>query len=111
MKFHSNNRYGRKNITALGLFVFGIVSILIGFTDSLWELIITLLLFGFTSGIAATPSLPEFADFAQERGGKMYAQAYALYNISYSFGMITGPIMGGYLYQSIGILNVFIKRI
>lgn len=72
------------------------------------SLIVSLLLFGFTGGIALTPSLPEFGDFAQERGGKMYAQAYALYNMAYCIGMITGPVMGGYLYESFGNYNILI---
>jgi DHA1 family solute carrier family 18 vesicular amine transporter 1/2 len=97
-----SDKYGRKNITAFGLFLFGISSILVGFSYNIYTVIISLLLFGFTGGVAMTPSLPEFGDFAQERGGKSFAQAYAMYNVAYSIGMIFGPIIGGYLYESVG---------
>jgi MFS family permease len=82
--------------------LYGISSILLGFSFNIWTLIVSLLLFGFTGGVAMTPSLPEFGDFAQEHGGNVFAQAYALYNVAYSVGMIIGPIIGGYLYESVG---------
>ena len=61
-----------------------------------------LVFFGFSSAIVLTPALPEMAEFVEEKGGGLYAQSYALYNISYSFGMLFGPILGGFLYSEYG---------
>ena len=97
-----SDTHGRKSVTSVGLALFGLSSILLGCMASLWATILALLLFGFSSAIVLTPGLPEFADFAEEHGGTMYAQAYALYNVAYSIGMIIGPLIGGYLYQEIG---------
>jgi MFS family permease len=97
-----SDQYGRKNITALGLVLFAASSLVLALPKSLWALILALIAFGFSAAIVLTPGLPEMADYCEEKGGGIYAQGYALYNIAYSVGMIIGPLMGGYLFQELG---------
>lgn len=95
---HLSDKYGRKNITALGLLIFSVSCFFMSAKGlSLVGLTFILLSFGFTAAFVLTPGLPEFADFCEELGGGMYAQSYALYNIAYSVGMMLGPLLGGYL--------------
>jgi MFS family permease len=90
-----SDRYGRKPVTAIGLFFFAFSSPTLALAPDLFSLIVALMMFGFSGAIVLTPALPEFS----EESNGLYAQAYALYNVAYSVGMMVGPLIGGYLYE------------
>lgn len=92
-----SDQHGRKNISALGFFLYGLSCIAIACSNNLMTLGFSLGFFGAAQAIQATPCLPELAEHVDRLGGGAYATIYALFNMAYSGGMVVGPMVGGYL--------------
>jgi MFS family permease len=61
------------------------------------------MLFGITSPIIGTPSTPLLITLVEQQlGGTSYAQVYAVFNMTYSCGMILGPWIVGVIKASHG---------
>ncbi|RKO88870.1 major facilitator superfamily domain-containing protein [Blyttiomyces helicus] len=99
---HASDKHGRKVVSAIGLLLFGLATPLLAYADNIILLVIALALFGATNAAVMTPALPEMAEFVHTRGGGAFAQAYALFNMSYSCGMLVGPIVGSFLVEMYG---------
>jgi MFS family permease len=63
-----------------------------------------LLLLGIALGLLMTPTLPALSDAVDRSGASGYGIAYAIYNTAYSLGMMGGPMLGGLLVGSFGLL-------
>ncbi|KAJ3200778.1 hypothetical protein HK099_002517, partial [Clydaea vesicula] len=79
-----SDKFGRKNISFIGLILNGLAAPLVGYSFDLPSLIIFLGLFGITTAIIMTPTLAEMAEIVERLGGGANASVYALYNVSYS---------------------------
>lgn len=99
-----SDRYGRKNISALGMILLGVSLILLPFTDTKPAIAGALVLQGIGSAIAVTPNSPEMAEILERMNSKDYGQVYALYNVAYSIGMLVGPTVAGGLYDGFGFM-------
>jgi multidrug resistance protein len=53
-------------------------------------------------GLFITPSLTYFAQLASQAGVNAYGVVYGVYNMAWSIGVISGPALGGFLFQHIG---------
>ena len=102
-----SDRYGRKNIAAIGMFLFAASSIILA-THNLPVLMAGLCFFGITNAIGLTPALPELADFCHQAGNKSFGIVYSLYNVAYSTGMLVGPLLGSWIYQEYGFVTQMI---
>ena len=54
-------------------------------------------------GVSQTPALPELGDAVDQHGGGAYATVYALFNETYSVGMMAGPVVGAALASAFGL--------
>ena len=97
---HLSDKYGRKNIAFFGVVLFGISCPIVSAAGDIVGLCFALALFGAANAVLLTPTLPEMADVVERLGGGAYASAYALFNVSYSGGMLVGPLFGGFLVNS-----------
>jgi predicted MFS family arabinose efflux permease len=90
-----SDKYGRKNILFIGMLLFGIFTILIGFSSNILELI----LLRFLQGVAAESSVA-FALVADTVSEKQRATALAYLGIpiglSFVVGIVLGPILSLY---------------
>ncbi|KAJ3281074.1 hypothetical protein HK104_000229, partial [Borealophlyctis nickersoniae] len=96
---HISDKHGRKNIAAVGTLLFGLATPFIALSSTIPTLILALCCFGAANAVLNTPALPEMADFVNAKGGGAYAQGYALFNMSFSVGMLVGPIVGTWIVE------------
>jgi DHA1 family solute carrier family 18 vesicular amine transporter 1/2 len=53
-------------------------------------------------GLFVTPSLTYFAQLASQAGVRAYGVVYGVYNVAWAVGLMSGPALGGFLFQHIG---------
>ena len=96
-----SDKYGRKQISSLGMILLALLTPLIALPNgksNLFIEVVFLMAFGSATAIAITPIMPDMAEIVMMKGGDSYGQVYALFNMSYSVGMIAGPLIGTALY-------------
>lgn len=99
-----SDKYGRKNITTIGLFIFALACPMVALAPTPLLCVLALTGVGIGQAVAMTPCLPEMAEFVEAKGGgRLYAQMYALFNVADALGMCVGPMLGGILFQTGGI--------
>lgn len=88
-----SDRFGRKPVLILSLFVVGVDYIIMGFTGSIWVLLIGRIIAGIASATHSTASA-YMADISNP-GEK--AQNFGLIGAAFGVGFILGPMIGGLL--------------
>ncbi|CAO3628092.1 unnamed protein product [Cunninghamella blakesleeana] len=100
---HFSDKIGRTVITASGLILMAIASPFVSLIyPSVYLIIPSLMIFGFSSPLTLTPILPEMGEAVNDLGSDVYAQVYALYNMAYASGMFLGPVFAGYIMTHYG---------
>lgn len=92
-----SGRVRRYLLITVGLALHPIAAPLITSTTSVPLIIVGGVVFGVTLSIAGSPVSPEFAEIVKSFGGASYARIYGLLNISYSFGILVGPSIVGFV--------------
>ena len=94
-----SDRFGRTLLMAIGLIVSGLVSLLMPLMPSLVMLAVLWLIeaVGFS---AASPAQGAFV--ADLTGENVRGTGYGLYTLASGLGLILGPLLGGWLYDSAG---------
>lgn len=100
---HFSEKFGRKYASAIGMIILSFVSPLVAIPSGKswisWTAeVVMLMVFGSATALAITPIMPDIAETVAKKGGNSYGQVYALFNMAYSLGMITGPLMATVLY-------------
>jgi MFS transporter, DHA1 family, solute carrier family 18 (vesicular amine transporter), member 1/2 len=92
-----SGRIRRYLIMTVGLILHPFAAPLITSTSNVNLIIIGGVIFGITLSIAGSPVSPELAEIVKSYGGASYARIYGILNISYSFGILIGPSIFGYI--------------
>ncbi|KAI8881999.1 MFS general substrate transporter [Backusella circina FSU 941] len=93
---HLSDTMGRHPIVASGMILTALICPVIAIQySSIYMVIVPLVILGLSNPLTMTPLLPEMGEVVKEMGGAAYAQAYAIYNMSYSAGMFIGPMFAG----------------
>jgi predicted MFS family arabinose efflux permease len=53
-------------------------------------------------GMFITPSMAYFAQLASQAGVRAYGVVYGIYNVAWAVGLMSGPALGGFLFEQIG---------
>ncbi|KAI8332369.1 major facilitator superfamily domain-containing protein [Chlamydoabsidia padenii] len=106
---HLSDKVGRKVITSTGLLMMAMISPLVTLTyPSVYMIIPSLMVFGFSGPVTVTPVLPEMGIIVNDLGGNAYAQVYALYNMAYGTGMFLGPVFAGFIMSRYGFTTLMV---
>lgn len=93
----------KKLILAIGSLLLSVAFPLLGYSGTIWSVILSLVFLGTAIGVAMTPTLPEVSEYLQTMGRiTAQAQGYALFNLAWAGGALIGGILSGILYQTIG---------
>lgn len=92
-----SGRVRRYLLITIGLALHPISAPLVTSTKSVTLILFGGVIFGVTLSIAGSPVSPELAEIVKSFGGASYARIYGLLNISYSFGILIGPSLVGYV--------------
>ncbi len=88
-----SDRFGRKPVLLASLFIVGIDYIIMGFTGSIWVLLIARIIAGVASATQATAN----AYMADISDAKEKAANFGLVGAAFGLGFILGPLLGGLL--------------
>ncbi|WP_326957577.1 MFS transporter [Amycolatopsis sp. NBC_01286] len=89
------DRWRRDCMIGAGLVACGGVLPGFAFADTAFAISAVLVTFAIVYGLVIVPALPELASVAERHSGRAYATVYAAFNVSYSLGMMLGPLVGG----------------
>lgn len=92
-----SGRITRYLVITLGLVIHPIAAPFITSESNINYIIIGGVIFGVSLSIAGSPVSPELAEIVKSYGGASYARIYGILNISYSFGILAGPPIVGYV--------------
>ncbi|GJJ77957.1 hypothetical protein EMPS_10316 [Entomortierella parvispora] len=99
-----SDRYGAKVLCSCAVTACGCFMLLLSIENKpLWAIIVVLIGIGLSTSSFIAPILGEISAVVRRTGDKAaYARAFAIFNIAFSFGMVIGPIMAGYIYKEHG---------
>lgn len=86
------DKVGRVSVLIISLICLGITGILFYFIQNIWQLIILILVFGFSQILFWVPSTVLIRDFSPR---KLLSQSQGVYLTFSQLGWILGPIIGG----------------
>ncbi|MFB1049402.1 MFS transporter [Paraliobacillus sp. JSM ZJ581] len=102
-----STKIGHVKTIRIGIIMAAIVLPLNTLPTLVWLQVVTLVLLGITLGMILTPALPKLADISQEAGAVSQGLTYAVYNTSYSFGMMVGPVVASILTGRLGLIIAY----
>lgn len=84
-------------IMAMGLLLHAIAAPLVPLANSVVSLVAFSVLFGATAPIVSAPVSPHLTAIVDRLGGACYARLYAIFNMTWSVGMMCGPWLVGWI--------------
>ncbi|KAF9306780.1 hypothetical protein BGZ74_003337 [Mortierella antarctica] len=99
-----SDRYGAKILCCCAVISAGCFMLVLSIENKpLWGIVLTLVGIGLSTSSFIAPILGEISAVVRRTGDKAaYARAFAIFNIAFSFGMLIGPIIAGYIYHGLG---------
>ncbi len=103
----ASDRWGRRPLMAAGLALLALALPLLVLPQQALLASGALVLVAVAYGVSQTPALPELGDAVDRYGGGGYATVYALFNETYSIGMMAGPAVGAAVASAFGLATAF----
>ncbi|KAF8971008.1 hypothetical protein BGZ52_010346, partial [Haplosporangium bisporale] len=99
-----SDRYGAKILCCCAVICAACFMLVLSIENKpLWGIVLTLVGIGLSTSSFIAPILGEISAVVRRTGDKAaYARAFAIFNMAFSFGMLIGPIMAGYIYSGLG---------
>ncbi|KAF9421506.1 hypothetical protein BGZ94_008812 [Podila epigama] len=99
-----SDRYGAKILCCCAVTCCACFMLVLSIDNKpLWGIILTLIGIGLSTSTFIAPILGEISAVVRRTGDKAaYARAFAIFNMAFSFGMLIGPIMAGYIFNKHG---------
>jgi MFS transporter, DHA1 family, solute carrier family 18 (vesicular amine transporter), member 1/2 len=98
-----SDRIGRGRVLRLGLLSALVLLPLPALLPRAWMVVLAMLGLGSSASLIMSPCSPAVADQVDRQGSQSYASAFSILNLSYSVGMMVGPLAGGALVQGLGL--------
>ena len=96
------DRWGGRRLTSMGLLAAAawlpMMAAATNFSTALALMVVQWLLLSFV----VTPSLAYMAEVTAFAGGDSYGLGYGLYNAAWAVGILSGPALGGWLFERLG---------
>jgi MFS family permease len=98
-----SDRIGRTRVLRFGLVLTFLLLPLPAILPTPWAIGAAMTAFGVCTSFVISPCSPAMADQVERMGSQSFASGFSILNVSYSFGMMAGPLVGGALVQSLGL--------
>ncbi|HJW73802.1 MAG TPA: MFS transporter [Geothrix sp.] len=98
-----SDKLGRTRVLRMGLVLVALLLALPALLPKPWMVIGAMMALGSTASFVMSPCSPAVADQVERLGSQSYASAFSILNLSYSVGMMVGPLVGGALVQGLGL--------
>lgn len=86
-----------------GSLLYSVSLLFLGLSNNFPIFLLSCIMFGYSTSIVQAPALPEMACILNRLGGNNYAQIYGIINVSYSLGMLIGPLLISWMNSRMGI--------
>jgi predicted MFS family arabinose efflux permease len=99
---HLSDRVGARRLTMIGLLMMAAMIPILG---QAWSYRSALALFVLTAAAGTfviTPSLAYMGEATSDAGVRSFGIAYGLYNLAWGMGLLSGPALGGFLFEHMG---------
>ena len=100
------DRWGARRLTGVGLLALSCVLPAIAFAQNFEAAMALCVLQAATFALVATPSLTFMGDATQDAGLGSFGTAYGFYNAIWAVGLLSGPALGGYLFEHTSYLTL-----
>lgn len=98
-----SDRFGRTRVLRVGLVLAFLLLPLPALLPGPWAVGAAMVAFGLTTSFIISPCSPAVADQVERMGSQSFASGFSVLNVSYSVGMMLGPLAGGALVQGLGL--------
>lgn len=98
-----SDRIGRTRVLRIGLLLCLALLPLPALLPSAWTVAAAMAAFGLATSFVISPCSPAVADQVERMGSQSFASGFSILNVSYSCGMMLGPLAGGVLVQLLGL--------
>jgi MFS transporter, DHA1 family, solute carrier family 18 (vesicular amine transporter), member 1/2 len=97
-----SDRWGGRSLMLAGLIGFALLLPALNFVADFRSAALIMVPAWIVFGLFITPSLTYFAALASEAGVQAHGVVYGLYNAAWAIGLMTGPAVGGFLFDRMG---------
>jgi multidrug resistance protein len=102
------DKFGSRQMTMLGLAMTGCALPLLGLAWSYGSALALFILTAAANTFIITPSLSYMGEATSSAGVRSFGVAYGLYNLAWGLGLLSGPALGGFLFERIGFRNILL---
>jgi len=102
------NRFGARRLTMIGLVLVACVLPLLSLASSFRSAIGLYVLSTAAVAMVITPSLAYMAEATASAGVGSFGVGYGLYNMAWGAGLLSGPAIGGFLYERMGFTHLIL---
>jgi multidrug resistance protein len=102
------NRFGARRLTMIALVLVACVLPLLSFTSTFRSAIGLYVLAAASVALVITPSLAYMAEATAIAGVGSFGIGYGLYNMAWGAGLLSGPALGGFLYERVGFTRLML---
>lgn len=96
--------YGGKRLTLIGLVLSACLLPVLSVAWSSSAALALMVLLSAALSMTVTPSLAYIATAASAAGVESFGIVYGVYNVAWAIGLLSGPSLGGFLYERVGFL-------
>jgi predicted MFS family arabinose efflux permease len=96
------DRYGGRRMTMIGLILTALLMPVVSRATSFESAAALYLLLGSAIALVVTPSLAFMAEATSAAGVTSFGVSYGVYNFAWGVGLLSGPAIGGFLFERLG---------
>jgi DHA1 family solute carrier family 18 vesicular amine transporter 1/2 len=97
-----SDRWSGRRLTMIGLVVTALVMPLLSRAWDFQSAVALYVLMGVALALVVTPSLAFMAEATSAAGVESFGVSYGVYNFAWGVGLLTGPAIGGFLFEQLG---------
>jgi MFS family permease len=97
-----SDRWGARRTMMLGLALMAFMIAVLGQAGSYRSALILFIIAAGTGTLVITPSLAYMGEATTAAGVRSFGVSYGLYNLAWGAGLLSGPALGGFLFEQLG---------
>ena len=101
-----SDRFGSRRVMMIGLVMMGCVIPILGQAWSYGSALVLFVVVAAAGTFVITPSLAYMGEATTDAGVRSFGVAYGLYNLAWGAGLLSGPALGGFLFEQMGLARL-----
>jgi MFS transporter, DHA1 family, solute carrier family 18 (vesicular amine transporter), member 1/2 len=101
-----SDRFGSRRVMMIGLVMMGCGIPILGQAWSYGSALVLFVVVAAAGTFVITPSLAYMGEATTDAGVRSFGVAYGLYNLAWGAGLLSGPALGGFLFEQMGLARL-----